>query len=267
MSTFKHDLPLDLLKLYKHPSINHISGFCELIKQLDAHQLVSAYHRIRESAPHRHARDKRYFVGHSGMTSSGKSSNRREEHLAVALWNASQAGAPLILPDGRQLKLLDYQLPLKAKRGDVGVGKVDLFGVTDGAQSCVIELKIQPSGTGYGDTPLRGFLEALAYCAIVEANAADIAMEASENFDLKLTGNRPALVVMAPQEYWSNYLTHNKAGVWWPALQNLADQFFEMLGLESHFIALNNPEFSMGLNGQKPQMNGACSLVRVADIV
>ena len=166
--------------------------------------MVSAYHRVRESAPHRHMRDKRYFVGHSGKTSSGGSSNRREEHLAVALWNASQEGAPLILPDGRQLNLLDYQLPLKAKRDDVGVGKVDLFSVIDGAQSCVIELKIQPSGTGYGDTPLRGFLEALAYCAIVEANAADIAMEASENFHLKLTGNRPTLIVMAPEEYWFN---------------------------------------------------------------
>lgn len=84
---------IDLLELYKRPAINQISGFCEEIHQLKSVELVAAYLRAKDSAPRRHLRDKRYFVGHTGVTSSGENSNRREEHLAVALWNASQDGA------------------------------------------------------------------------------------------------------------------------------------------------------------------------------
>ena len=178
------------------------------MERLDPKDLTDAYHRLRESAPHRHERNKSYFVGHSGITSSGKASNRREEHLAVALFNASQEGVPLKLPDGSSLKFLDYQLPLKARQGDKGIGKVDLFGVINGTQSSVIELKIHPAGTGYGDTPLRAFLEALAYCAIVEANADDVASESLYNFNLKLKVNRPSLIVLAPEQYWKTYHAH-----------------------------------------------------------
>jgi len=267
MSSIKHNLPLDLLELYKHPAINHISGFYELAKQIDHQELTNAYYRARESAPHRHARKKRYFVGHSGVTSSGGYSNRREEHLAIALWNSTQERKPLVLPEGHTLELLDYQFPLKAQRGDKGVGKVDLFGVIDGVQSCVIELKIHPEGMGYGDTPLRAYLEALAYCAIIEANINDITQEVFENFGQRLTGNRPTLVVMAPEEYWSAYLNHERAGEWWPVLRHLADQIAQSLGLKSHFIALRNSCFNMGLNGQKPLLTGDCSLVDLADYV
>jgi len=266
MSTIKFQAPFDLLKLYNHPVINQISGFCDAIKQLEADDLVCAYHRARDLAPHRHARKKRYFVGHSGVTSSGEYSNRREEHLAIALWNATQERSPLRMPGGSPLHLLDYQLPLKARQGDKGVGKVDLFGVIDGAQPCVIELKIHPAGKGYGDTPLRAFLEALTYCAIVEANASDIAMEVFENCDIALTGNRPALVLMAPEEYWSVFVNHKKAGEWRPALLNLADRLAGSLGLESHFIALRNSGFNMGLNGQKPKLIEDCSLIHLADL-
>lgn len=267
MSTPKSNQPLDLLKLYTCPTTNSISKFCDVIKQLDPNDLASAYHRVRESAPHRHKRDKKYFVGHSGITSSGKKSNRREEHLAVALWNASQENVPLILPGGNSLKFLDYQLPLKAKQGDKGIGKVDLFGVIDGIQSSVIELKIHPAGEGYGDTPLRAFLEALAYCAIVEANADDVASEALKKFNLKLNVNKPSLILLAPVEYWSGYINQKKSGDWWPALALLGSQLNESLGMESHFIALRDSSFSMGLNGQKPQLLGDCSSVCVADLI
>jgi hypothetical protein len=267
MNSMKHDLPVDLLKLYKHSATNQISGFCDVINQLNPDDLVRAYHRVRESAPSRHARNKLYFVGHSGVTSSGEYSNRREEHLAVALWNASQDGPPMRMPGGDRLRILDYQFPLKASRGDKGVGKVDLFGVIGGVQSCVIELKIHPTGKGLSDTPLRAFIEAFAYCAIVEANASNIANEALKNFDIKLSGSRPALIVMAPEEYWFGYKDHKKTGNWWPELQNLADQLAGSLGLTSHFIAMRNSGFSMGLNGEKPQLVEDCSLIHLADLV
>jgi len=205
MSTVKHDVSIDLLKLYKQPSTNQISGFCEVTRRLDPSDLVTAYHRLRESAPSRHASGIRYFVDHAGVTSSGGFSNRREEHLAVALWNAAQEGTPLTMPNDDSLRILDYQFPLKAARSDTGVGKVDLFGVVKDTQSCVIELKIHPTGTALGDTPLRAFLEALAYCAIVEANANDIASEVSANFGVDLAESCPTLIAMAPEEYWLGY--------------------------------------------------------------
>lgn len=266
MSPLKQGGPIDLLDLYKHSSINSISKFSDASKQIDPNELVDAYFRVRDAAPKRHSRDKRYFVGHSGVTSSGNSSNRREEHLAVALWNATQDGHPFMLPNGSGLTLLDYQFPLKARQGDKGIGKVDLFGALNGGQSCVIELKIHSAANGYSDTPLRAFLEAFAYCAIVEANARDIAKEAHENFDLALEADRPALVIMAPEEYWSGYLNHKSTGEWWAAFNSLADRLAELLAMEFHFIALRNSGFSMGLNGQKAQLTEDCTLVRVADV-
>jgi len=55
---------IDLLELYKRPAINYISGFCEEIHQLKSIGLVAAYFRANDSAPGRHLRNKRYFVGH-----------------------------------------------------------------------------------------------------------------------------------------------------------------------------------------------------------
>ncbi len=77
------------------------------------------------------------------------------------------------------------------------IGKVDLFGVTDGAQSVLLSSRFNLPEQGMAIDRCWGFLAALAHCAIVEANAGDIAMETSEGFGLKLTGNRPALIVMA----------------------------------------------------------------------
>ena len=258
--------PQDLLEWYKRSSINRLTTFLAETEQIDIHQLVAAYHYVRSSAPHRHERSKQYFVGHSGIPSSGSKSNRREEHLAMSLWNTAQE-RPLVLPNGGVLSLLDYQFPLKAKQSDKGVGKVDLFGVIDGVQPCVIELKIHSAGTGRGDTPLRAYLEALAYCAIVEANAGDIAKEASENFGLKVEDSRPCLVVMAPEEYWSDYIQHKKAGEWWPALCGLADQLETAIGMESHFVVLRNAGFEMGLNGQKPYLTDKCSMVGLDEFI
>jgi hypothetical protein len=233
---------------------------------LDSTELADAYQNVQELAPNRHASGKKYFVGHTGITSAGETSTRREEHLAVALWNAAQEKKPLTLPDGEELNLLDYQFPLKATQGDKGIGKVDLFGVIGGVRSCVIELKIHPAGNGRSDTPLRAFLEGLAYCAIIEANAADIALETQEKFGLRITMQRPALVVMAPAEYWAGYLDNKWAGDWWSALLELSSQLAASLGLETHFIALRNSDFLMGLDGQKPRLLGECSLVNVGDL-
>jgi len=258
---------MGLLDLYKERQINQVSGFCDFARRLNLHELIESYRQLNNAAPRRHARNLKYFVGHTGITSSGAHSDRREEHLAVALWNQCQASGPLQLARMGELLLLDYQFPLKARQSDKGVGKVDLFGVAGKTKPCVIELKIHPANTGMSDTPLRAFLEALAYCAIVEANAGDIAREAFDRFGHEFAQNRPALVVMATEEYWSAYINHQKTGDWWPALCRLADQLEESFGLESLFIALRDVDLSMGLEGQKPRLLGDCSLINLANLM
>jgi hypothetical protein len=256
-----------LLDLYKTRQANQVSGFCDFASELKLDDLIEGYRQLKSGAPRRRYRNLKYFVGHNGVTSSGTHSNRREEHLAVALWNQCQQSGPLQIECTGELLLLDYQLPLKARQGDKGIGKVDLFGVTDNSKPSVIELKIHSSNQGMADTPLRAFLEALAYCAIVEANLTDIAQEAFDQFGCEITESRPTLVVMATKEYWSAYLHHQKTGDWWLTLRGLADQLEASFDLESHFLVLRSADFSMGLVGQKPQMQGDCSLMNLADLV
>ena len=81
------------------------------------------------------------------------------------------------MPEGGSIELLDYQVPLKARRSDAGVGKIDIFGLNDSAIPVVIELKVLGKGTP--DTPLRALLEGLAYAAIVEANESAFRSEIS----------------------------------------------------------------------------------------
>ena len=188
------------IDLHNNPAVNRVVEFAEVAGTLasDVGKLAHGYENLVRVAPRRHDRGKRYLHGRTGTTSSGASSNRREEHLAVALYNASRGGAAFALPDNRPLEIIDYQMPLKARQHNRGVGKVDLFAVVDGRLPCIVELKVAGKRT-LGDTPLRAILEGLAYCAIVEANAADIASEVAEQH--ALSSFRPTLAVIAPDDY------------------------------------------------------------------
>ena len=255
-----------LVELYNAPGINQISGFYAALADLNPRDLADLYIDLRDSAPHRHQRDKRYLEGRTGITSSGKYSNRREEHLAIALYNSFTKDNPLKLPDGGTLSILDYQTPLKARQSDKGIGKVDLFGAIDENMPCIIELKVPTSEGRCSDTPLRAFLEALAYCAIVESNLTDIATEVRDKYDIRLTDGRPALCLMAPEDYWLAYLKHKKTGDWWPQLDALANELTALLDLETHFIALKDADFEMGLDGNPPRLTGACVPVTVESL-
>ena len=258
---------LDLLKFYKDREVRRISTFADVAGQLDPYYLVAAYARARDSAPRRHDCNKLYFVDHSGPTNRSKISNRREEHLALALWGESQTGDPMVLRNGATLEILDYQTPLKAQQSDEGVGKVDLFGLIDGCRSTVIELKVRPTTNNYGDTPLQAYLEALAYCALVEANASKIANEASTKFNRSIDDRPPGLVVMAPQDYWAGYVEHPRAGEWWPILSTLAMEIDKILSLETHFLGLRDTAFRVGTKGQDPQLTGHHSVFDVSELI
>jgi hypothetical protein len=262
------DLPIqDLNELYKDPRVNHVSNFGQLAAWINPVDIVESYARARERAPRRHVKGKQYFVEHSGANHRSEESNRKEEHLALALCNASLAGCSTDLPSGETLEIIDYQVPLKSQRGDVGVGKVDLVGLINRSRFAIIELKIRQNSNRPGDTPLRAFLEAFAYCAIVEANAADIAAELKTKFNRHLPKFTPDLLLVAPQDYWTGYLEHPAAGEWWPSLQTLAAGVKEMLGLRSHFLALGEFELHMGTREKLPQISGDISLVDVAELV
>ena len=111
-----------LIDLHNNPAVNHIVEFAEIAGTLasDVGPLAHCYQNLVRVAPRRHDRGKRYLHGRTGITSSGASSKRREEHLAVALYNASRDGVAFELPDKRPLEIIDYQVPLKARRAWLG---------------------------------------------------------------------------------------------------------------------------------------------------
>ena len=57
------------------------SAMVDQIGAIDLAAISSEFHGLREDAPRR---SRPYFVGHNGIPSSSKQSNRREEHIAIA---------------------------------------------------------------------------------------------------------------------------------------------------------------------------------------
>jgi hypothetical protein len=161
---------------------------------LTADELASGYHLMRETAPRR---QQAYFSDvRTGITASSGASNRAEEHLAAKLFR----GKTVALPDGKHLRLLDYQFPLKAMRTDAGIGKVDLLGLNADGRLVVVELK------GGGNTEDRriALVEGLIYAAIIEANIDLIANEAHAKFGFFVAPDRPAILLIGPHAYWAD---------------------------------------------------------------
>lgn len=84
-----------------------------------------------------------------------KETNRQEEMLAKRIYQQKKVG---------ELEFLDYQVPLKNKNTDKGVGKIDLLAVNH-KEKCVyiFELKKEESP----ETMLRCVLEGYTYLKIV----------------------------------------------------------------------------------------------------
>lgn len=181
------------------------TGLARDIAAIDPNLLRDEYAALVERAPRRAARRLRYFMhSHDGTRSTSGCSSRNEEHLAVALWDL---GGSWPRSDGGRFRLLDYQFPLKARRGDKGVGKVDLLAIADTGRLIVVELKIQPTGKNTNrDTPLDALMQGIRYAAIVEANLSDIANEAKPRFGVEIAVQRPVAQVLAPKAWWRRWL-------------------------------------------------------------
>jgi hypothetical protein len=215
-------------------------GLDAAITALNIAALASEYHGIRGSAPQRQPRRKAYFVGHSGSTPGGDASNRREEHLARALCNRD---ARWPWPGGGWVRPLDYQVPLKARRNDAGIGKIDLLGVTDGGQLVVVELKVDRIGGGRRDAPPAALMEALRYSAILQANQSVIASEARTKFDAHVSDTAsPAVLVLGTEAWWKSWLTVEAAGSWTDGFARLLSDIETHIGIAVRCMAITeNP--------------------------
>lgn len=252
----------DLISLYKEENLNQVSGFLDVMKELDCKTIADSYKQLRdELAPQR---TNPYFVdSHDGIASSKGSSNRREEHLALALFNASKENRLFVLPDGRNLKFIDYQTPLKAKQGDKGIGKVDLFASINDSAPTVVELKIDGTDGAKSDSPVRALLEGVAYCAIIEKNLPKITKEAKSRFSISFNQAVPSLIVLAPDEYWLRYLHNSASGDWLPEIQTMCTELSSLLNLDIMLLSLKDSEFEMGLDGNPSKLLNDCQIVSV----
>src|SRR5689334_3538588 len=89
------------------PEINHQHGFAEVIQRLDVDELVAEYEHDKAVSPVRAHSGKRYFIDtHLGVPSSGPSSTRIEEHLALGLFRLWSNSGRLAGRDGRRLRFV-----------------------------------------------------------------------------------------------------------------------------------------------------------------
>lgn len=253
-----------LIQLANREAVNQVRHFGEEAARLDAKKLADDYRADRGLAPRRAESGKDYFLTRSGIPGKGEPTSRREEHLAVALFNTLGAdGGGLAMVDDDSLRILDYQFPLKASRSDPGVGKIDLLGAFATGRLAVVELKYLPPEKQHAssaDTPLRAFLEGLAYCSIVEANLASILEQAREHLGLDLATVPPALVVLANQEYWDRYLEAvGPTPTWADELDRLGTGIGQEVDVPVSFLSLD-------LGGALPLQYDAAGKPRLATV-
>lgn len=147
------------------------------------------------------------------------------------------------------IRLLDYQLPLKARRDDHGVGKVDLLGITEGARLSLLELKV---GGQSPDTPLRAVVEGLAYCAMVQANLPNLSGEIHQTFGLTPTEDPLILLVIAPEDYWDGCRDNPVTEGWESMMLALSERIKQATHVEVEFLELVGFEFEMGHEETRP---------------
>ena len=220
-------------------------GLAAAASEIDQDDLCAEYEARIQSAPDRAARDKAYFVGHNGKRHR---SNRREEHLAIALCNLKERWPR---PDGGWLRLLDYQFPLYARESD-RLRKIDLVGVTNQGRFTVIELKVERGNNSA--TPLGALMQGLRYAAAAQANLDTISGEA-ERLDARIAAKLPPIVqILAPKAWWRIWLkpfckTRDDTGDWVPEFVELVGDIEKRLDIAVECVALADIRI-----GDRPQL-------------
>ena len=250
-----------LVELSRSRDVVAFTLFSAAAERLCEEEWAELYAQEKQLASRRPSRNKDYFLGHTGFPSTSGESNRVEEHLAIAIYNShAESGRGMVLPTGDVLTILDYQLPLKARRADESVGKVDLFGATSEGRACVVELKV--GGRRYPDTPLRGLLEGLAYAAVVEANLRAITEEAQDKFGVTLSQTAPEVILAAPSDYWNAFRGMVDDAAWSNHMLNLASVVQQHTGVEVLFLDLLDASCEQGTSTVRPTLHRqlACRL-------
>lgn len=246
-------------------------------EQIDRELLLFEFRELTKTAPRRAESGKNYFSNErvGSVTTSRRiddsaaaSRKRFEEHLAMALWHL-KANWPCNRVE--TFRLLDYQFPLKSARGDKGIGKIDLLGLTDSGRLIVVELKVPSrSASNRGEAPVSALLQGVRYAAIVQANLQFIDSEIQRRFDKKVTGPPPVVQILAPKEWWERWAnltgsTRRKAGAWEGAFVRLARDVEERVGVEVQCLALDvdEDELDYGADGRTPRLGGTPSIYPV----
>lgn len=241
-------------------------GLAAGISKIDRELLYTEYENLRCSAPQRRSTGKEYLGQHDGRLSSSGGSNRFEEHLAIALWRMWRH------PGTSSARLLDYQVPLKARQSDKGIGKIDLLGVARRGRLKIIELKVKPAEeTDRRESPMVALMEGLRYAAVVDANREAIANEARHLFDEEISEGPPIVQILAPKAWWRGWLelagsTRRAAGGWEREFVRLTQDIEERLGIVVECMALDDvqpADIGYGSDGRQPQVNRVLALYPV----
>lgn len=226
-------------------------GLDAAIAAVDPEALCAEYVALREWAPRRSLAGKPYFVGHTGVASARGYSNRLEEHCAIALVNLCRRWPR---PDGGWFRLLDYQVPLKARQADSGIGKIDLVGVTDRGRLIIVELKVEPDRGGRSDAPPAALMEGLRYAAIVKADREAIPAEAERHFGTRISEDPPIVMLLAPEDWSRAWLKLRPAGDWGPHFARLVAAVEACTGVTVECMALEPVPIAYGLDGNAPRL-------------
>jgi hypothetical protein len=250
-----------LTDLFKSPYVNNFASLAKAASSLSEPELHRQFDQQAKNAPLRgEYRDKPYFIGHTGKTTSGLSTNRREEHLAIAIWRGYRDGG-FTLPDGIVLFPVDYQVPLKSHLDEVnaGLGKVDLLSVDAEGEPWICELKLHSADKKSAETPLKALLEALAYCATLGADMRNLSRESDDKKRMLLhsfSPMRPNLLVMAPTEYWDLCDKAEVLDPWREPLEVLSRQIEFAFKIKVRFVCMDNCFCQMDEETGKPGLIG-----------
>ena len=210
------------------------------IAEIDLDSLCREYDALRTLAPCRHDRNKRYFVGHEGRPHAKDPGNPSEKHLAIALWRLQ---TPRTEAGVSELRLLDYEFPLKAAQSDRGLGDVDLLGATREGRIAIVELKVSPRSGGQGNAPVHALMEGLRYAAVVQANSRAVAAEVRDCFGIDVSDRAPIVQILAPEDWWRGWCdmagsTRRAVGRWESAFLELTIHLEARLGISVECASL-----------------------------
>ena len=235
---------------------NSVTRHRKNIESVRIDQLVNEYRYIKRHAPVRSRRGKRFFVGHNGIPSTQKTTNRDEEHYAIALWWQRQLNI-----DNRQIRLLDYQVPLKARQGDKGVGKIDMVGVVNEIL-VVVELKIGANK----DAPLTALKESLRYHAILSRaeNINALVAEARSQYQQKVSKEAPVIWLLADTAWWRYWSAkHDEGHAWKKEFFSLVSKVKSALEIDIECVRLEDVGLRPGGDGSPPALSKTPELFKV----